>query len=63
MLNIVSQEVINKGWSDDRKYLLTAESEISTMLAQARDVFSWYDGMRSVIPGWYHSIENKDGTD
>ena len=29
------------------------QGEIDTMLNQARDVLNWYDGMRSVIPGWY----------
>ena len=29
------------------------EGEIQTMLAQARDVLCWYDGMQNPIPTWY----------
>lgn len=28
------------------------EKEIQTMMCQAADVLVWYDGMRTVIPGW-----------
>lgn len=29
------------------------QDEVETMLDQAREVLSWYDNMRSVIPTWY----------
>lgn len=29
------------------------EEEITVMQKQAQDILSWYDGMRTVIPGWY----------
>ena len=29
------------------------QTEINTMLAQARDVLQWFDGMRSPVPTWY----------
>ena len=29
------------------------QAEIDTMLNQAKDVFSWYDNMRCVVPKWY----------
>ena len=31
------------------------EGEIQVMRTQAAQVFEWYDGMKSVIPTWYHS--------
>lgn len=32
------------------------QAEIDTMLNQAKDVFSWYDNMRCVVPKWYMGI-------
>ncbi|WP_420113049.1 phosphotransferase family protein [Pseudactinotalea sp.] len=29
------------------------QPEIETMLAQGRDVLTWYDNMRDPVPGWY----------
>lgn len=29
------------------------QGEVDTMLRQARDIFRWYDGMKTVVPGWY----------
>ena len=29
------------------------ESEVNTMLHQAKDVLSWYDNMQSPVPAWY----------
>ncbi|MBQ6020005.1 MAG: phosphotransferase [Clostridia bacterium] len=29
------------------------EKEIQTMLNQTKDILDWYDGMRTVVPGWY----------
>ena len=29
------------------------EGEVRTMLRQAADILAWYDGMQTVIPGWY----------
>ena len=31
------------------------EEEIKVMRKQAAQVLEWYDGMKSVIPTWYHS--------
>lgn len=31
------------------------EGEVQTMLRQAQDVMGWYDGMKKIIPGFYHS--------
>ncbi len=30
------------------------QKEIDTMVKQANDVLSWYDGMRNPVPTWYH---------
>ena len=32
------------------------EREIQVMQRQAAQVLGWYDGMRKVIPGWYHPL-------
>ena len=29
------------------------DKEIGTMLDQAKDIMTWYDDMRKVVPGWY----------
>ncbi len=29
------------------------EKEIGTMLNQTKDIMRWYDGMNTVVPGWY----------
>ena len=32
------------------------EGEINTMINQAKDVLSWYDGMKNPVPTWYKKI-------
>ena len=31
------------------------QGELDTMLQQAQDILSWYDGMQNPVPSWYHS--------
>ena len=36
------------------------EKEIGVMRRQAAQVLEWYDGMRCVVPGWYHQISDSE---
>lgn len=29
------------------------DAEIAVMMEQAANVLAWYDGMKTVVPGWY----------
>ena len=61
-VNRVSAEPVNKGWSDDKKYLvktasgerlLLRVSDIDGMVRRARAAFADYDNFKSVVPKWY----------
>lgn len=33
------------------------QSEIDTMLRQAAEIYSWYDGMQNIVPSWYRPAQ------
>lgn len=38
------------------------QPEIETMLAQTSDVLTWYDNIRTPVPGWYLPAQQKPAT-